>query len=1047
MRQNGTSALSSDVDAIPDRSIDWQQRGEHRSNDIKSSPVVPTSAEIEGVARHLDGLFEIRPDTRGSKIRKGVAGFLKSRTRSSEKLKEHRRYRRSPDGEDSQHGSTGSFGKERHVSWDSNVLTSSDDSFIAAMNGTISSLGSDKLDSEYSLESDTLSLTTRPGELLKESDGSGERPQRKGGVAQSKQDVVEEGKSHRRHRSFEFFSHSNRRSRLKSVDSYFLFRPGKKKSTPTRPGAQKRWSSEQLSWSFLQKLDLEGRYVDSDNPDEQIRDLAQMLQHNTNILELNLSWNMISDSGACSIADFLSVNKSLRILDLSKNWKMGSKGGVALADALGKNSTLKKLSLMNCKKVGTKAAEAFATALSKNGSLTELSLGDCRIGPQGGVSIADALCTNRTLVTINLSQNSFGLEGARKLAFCLKKNTSLRSLDITACEVGDEGMLLFGATLSNNSSLERLYMCRNNISNAGATALISTLKENTTLQELDLRDNRVPVGLLDKIQDCLKKNKERRQRVESDVTQPSLKAISEGRGIMREMSVESPAPLPIPFEYLSSTTNNFASDRRLGQGAFGEVFLGIDKTLRRRFAVKRMKVAVFGDEEDAARAKKIFRREIEAFKCFRHPNIARLHAFCLNNNPQGPQCLVFDLAANGSLDGFLKNDETRNKLHWTTREHIAAGMARALKYLHHGDAAHFGSCFHGDIKPHNICLKKDFTPLLIDCGLSCVVPAEDSDVTLSIYGSSGQSTRGTVGYICPTYAENFALGRSQSYTGACDIYSLGVVLCELLTGVLQRSKVDQEEFNIFDRYSEDGQLNRNLEADADMHAGSWQPEHRHKFACLAMECIRKDPELRPSISDVEAQLSSLSSSAKPWTSGERNSLAFLFSSPLAWMDNEGSLHPVTKLNVEREMDLVRECVRDSKKDINLSFDAATCDRLQELVSARNGCLHFAGHGMPCSMLVFEDGFSGSQFVSASDLSALIPYREPFKFVFVSACHSEYIGEAFVDAGVKHVLCCEHESELLDDAAATFTLSFYSALQWVHNQTCLRAGGGSSCRYS
>jgi len=45
----------------------------------------------------------------------------------------------------------------------------------------------------------------------------------------------------------------------------------------------------------------------------------------------------------------------------------------------------------------------------------------------------------------------------------------------------------------------------------------------------------------------------------------------------------------------------------------------------------------------------------------------------------------------------------------------------------------------------------------------------------------------------------------------------------------------------------------------------------------------------------------------------------------------------------------------------------------------------------------------------------------------SACHSEFIGKAFVDAGVRHVLCCEHEAKLLDEAAATFTQSFYSAL--------------------
>jgi len=1017
-------------------------------------PVVPTTDEIEGVARHLDRIFSIRSYEK-SKIRRGVVGFLKSRTRSSEKLasRGHQKHRISLSSEESPFSSTGSGEKGLHVSWGSHVQSSSDESSVAFVNGASATFGADRdeedkiRDESSLLHSENLSPAKRRQQFLRGQDRSYDTLGGGHIVSQrAKKEPTDGGKTHRRHRSFELFGLPECRSRLKSVDSFFSSSPGKVKKEKTSAG-RKRWSSEQCSWSFLQRIDLEGRYVDSSNPDEHIAALSQLLMHNTNILELNISWNMLSDSGVISIAGFLSVNKSLLKLDLSKNWKVGNKGGIALADALCKNSTLKTINMMNCKQIGVDAALAFATALEKNTGLTDFSLGDCRIGPLGAASIARSLSTNCTLLNINLSHNDLGVEGIRELALSLEQNASLRSIDVRSCKINDKGALLLGAALSCNSSLEEVYLCRNKIYNDGAAALEFALDKNETLVLMDLSDNQVNQQLQYDISLKIEKNKERKLDVGSDVVKANFSssvsfdstaslgslvyiteaAISEGRDIMRRMSTEYPAPLPIPFEYLDNCTDGFSGDRKRGQGAFGEVFLGIDKTLRRRFAVKRMKAVMCVDNEDAARARKVFKREIEAFKCFRHPNIARLHAFFLSDDLQGPQCLVFEFAANGSLDTFLGVVESRRNLHWTTRISISHGIAKALKYLHHGDAAHFGSCFHGDIKPHNICLKKDFTPLLIDCGLSRVLPSDESEMTQSIYGSSCKHTRGTVGYICPQYAENFALGRSQSYTSSCDIYSLGIVLGELFTGVLQRSKVDGEEFHVFDRYSEDGRLKMKLEADADEYAGSWQLDHRRKFATLAMTCIRKDPAKRPSISDVEGQLSSLSSSSKPWTSGQKNSLAFLFSNPLAWMDTGGVLHPVAKLSINREMDLVQQCVRDSNRDIKLSFDAATCCRLQELVSARYGCLHFAGHGMPSSTLVFEDGVSGCEFVSADDLFALIPHREPFKFVFVAACHSEYIGKAFVDAGVKHVLCCEHEAELLDDAAARFTRSFYGSL--------------------
>lgn len=76
---------------------------------------------------------------------------------------------------------------------------------------------------------------------------------------------------------------------------------------------------------------------------------------------------------------------------------------------------------------------------------------------------------------------------------------------------------------------------------------------------------------------------------------------------------------------------------------------------------------------------------------------------------------------------------------------------------------------------------------------------------------------------------------------------------------------------------------------------------------------------------------------------------------------------------------------------------------------------------------------GPNWLSVQDIKELILQDGvvPFKFVFVSACHSGLAGETFASAGVPHVVCCKQESELKDTAALAFTRSFYLALLMGH----------------
>lgn len=163
-----------------------------------------------------------------------------------------------------------------------------------------------------------------------------------------------------------------------------------------------------------------------------------------------------------------------------------------------------------------------------------------------------------------------------------------------------------------------------------------------------------------------------------------------------------------------------------------------------------------------------------------------------------------------------------------------------------------------------------------------------------------------------------------------------------------------------------------------------------------------------------------------------NMITVLFSAPLVFTDNQRQLRPFKKLDFDMERELMWQCMKEASRDIELSFDNATHDRLLAAMTKRCSCLHYSGHGHQM-YLPFEDGSGGPNWFKVEDIQCLIA-REgaaPFKFVFVSACHSGLAGETFASAGVPHVVCCQQEFELKDTAALAFTRQFYLSLVIGH----------------
>jgi serine/threonine protein kinase len=179
---------------------------------------------------------------------------------------------------------------------------------------------------------------------------------------------------------------------------------------------------------------------------------------------------------------------------------------------------------------------------------------------------------------------------------------------------------------------------------------------------------------------------------------------------------------------------------------------------------------------------------------------------------------------------------------------------RAVHYLHKQ------GLLHRDLKSANVCLGKDFTAKLIDCGLGKLVDDTDRGPE-SFVMSSGSQVFGSNGYICPWYSK----GGNRKYEPACDVYSIGIVLFEVITGCLQLSQSTGQGqiFGDFrDRYLEDEDEDiiedgdKRLTADADPLAG-WEDETLLSFAELAIQCCKTKKKDRPTTDELIERLTQL----------------------------------------------------------------------------------------------------------------------------------------------------------------------------------------------
>jgi len=210
--------------------------------------------------------------------------------------------------------------------------------------------------------------------------------------------------------------------------------------------------------------------------------------------------------------------------------------------------------------------------------------------------------------------------------------------------------------------------------------------------------------------------------------------------------------------------NRYETIRLLGEGGMGRVYLARQLDLGRQVVVKVMHDHIAADPKFCER----FQRETLLMARFAHPFAVTLYDASLND-PQGP-CIIMEYVRGVTLDMLLQRNQR------LTPVRVGRLLGQLCEVL---QAAHTEGIIHRDLKPANLMVVDPDTPYehikVMDFGLAKLLGPFDFQQA-NITGA--EFAIGTPGYMCPEQAK----GEEMDHRG--DLYSVGVILYELLTGRL-----------------------------------------------------------------------------------------------------------------------------------------------------------------------------------------------------------------------------------------------------------------------
>lgn len=275
---------------------------------------------------------------------------------------------------------------------------------------------------------------------------------------------------------------------------------------------------------------------------------------------------------------------------------------------------------------------------------------------------------------------------------------------------------------------------------------------------------------------------------------------------------------------LQQYTDSFSEENFIGEGLIGSVYRA-ELPDGKLLAIKKLHATTSAQLSDDE-----FLDLVSSISRLKHANIVELVGYC---NECGQRLLVYEYYGNGTLYDALHIDEEIHKsFSWSARVRVAVGAARALQYLHEVCQP---PIVHQNFKSANILLDEKFAACVSDCGLAPLL--------------SSCSTSEWSGYAAIEL-------ESGNYTCQSDVYSLGVVMLELLTGrksydrTRPRAEQSLARWAIPQLHDIDA-LSRMVDPAVN---GAYPIKSLSRFADIISRCVQLEPGFRPPASEVVQDL-------------------------------------------------------------------------------------------------------------------------------------------------------------------------------------------------
>ncbi|GJS90358.1 phloem protein 2-like protein [Tanacetum coccineum] len=216
---------------------------------------------------------------------------------------------------------------------------------------------------------------------------------------------------------------------------------------------------------------------------------------------------------------------------------------------------------------------------------------------------------------------------------------------------------------------------------------------------------------------------------------------------------------------------------------------------------------------------------VRTFTYISHETLVKIFGFCDEDDER--ILVVYEYASNGSLDEYICRNDTRNSFPWVIRLQICLDAARGLKFLHNDSDKHRG-IIHGNIKSSNILINRDGVGMIGDFGLS----------------------------------------NHNRLTKEYDVYSFGLVLFEVMSGMLTHFKISKDDPQFLPEIVKCGFNQRKLNEiidpwlkkefekarSSDIIGDRTGTESINIFAKVAYQCFEEKPEGRPTMDFIVEEL-------------------------------------------------------------------------------------------------------------------------------------------------------------------------------------------------